>query len=161
MYKDVSSVQEWGKVAREASYLKELGGQDVNFGYIFGICVEENSEQSERLRKFKGRVVFQGNRVVNQYWEQAQFEDMGSSLATLEASISADAYECFDGNDTEMADAEQAYIQATLKGSDTWVLLPPDQWPDDWHGQYRRPVVKLTKAEARRNTGAFSPFSVF
>jgi hypothetical protein len=83
---------------------------------------------------------------VNQFWEQAQFEDMGSALATLEASRAADAYGCFEGNDIEAADAEQAYIQALLKGSDTWVALPPDQWPDHWHDKYWKPVVKLTRA---------------
>eukprot|EP00972_Heterocapsa_arctica_P062250 9176967-Heterocapsa_arctica.AAC.1 len=29
-------------------------------------------------RKFKGRVVFQGNRVTNQNWEAAIFQDLGS-----------------------------------------------------------------------------------
>jgi hypothetical protein len=71
---------------------------------------------------------------------------MGSAPATLEASRAADAYGCFEGNDVEAADAEQAYIQADLKGNDTWVALPPDQWPDDWHDKYHRPVVKLKKA---------------
>ena len=122
---DIDSVREWSSVAREAALLKESTGKDVNFGYVFGICVEKNSEQAAHLRKFKGRVVFQGNRVVNQFWEQAQFEDMGSAPATLEASRAADAYGCFEGNDIEAADAEQAYIQALLKGSDTWVALRP------------------------------------
>ena len=30
-------------------------------------------------RKYKGRVVFQGNRVVNQNWETAIFQDLGSA----------------------------------------------------------------------------------
>jgi hypothetical protein len=123
-----------------------MTGQDVNFGYVFGICVEKNSEQTADRRKFKGRVVFQGNRVVNLFWEQAQFEDMGSAPATLEASRAADAYGCFEGNDVQAADAEQAYIQAELKGTETWVALPEDQWPPHWHGKYHRPVVKLKKA---------------
>ena len=32
-------------------------------GYLFGICVEKNAELDPSLRKFKGRVVFQGNQV--------------------------------------------------------------------------------------------------
>ena len=30
--------------------------------------------------------------------------------------------------------AEQAYVQATLKGPTTWVLLPPEAWPEHWKG---------------------------
>ena len=30
----------------------------------------------------------------------------------------------------EQADAEQAYIQADLKGKETWILLPEEAWPD-------------------------------
>ena len=68
-------------------------------------------------RKFKGRVVFQGNRVVNQSWETAVFQDLGNSPATMDASRAADCYGCFPGHKTEIADAVQAYTQARLKGN--------------------------------------------
>eukprot|EP00972_Heterocapsa_arctica_P086558 12759454-Heterocapsa_arctica.AAC.1 len=44
------------------------------------MCVEKNSELPEGhpKRKFTGRVVFQGNRVTNQNWEAAIFQDLGS-----------------------------------------------------------------------------------
>ena len=69
---------------------------------------------------------YQGNRVVNQSREAALFQDLGSSPATLDASRAADAYGCVPGHDTEIADAEQAYIQADLKGTPSWVCLPPE-----------------------------------
>ena len=78
------------------------------------------------MRKYKYRVVFQGNRVVNQDYEAAVFEDLGSSPATLESSRACDMYGCAPGNDCEMADAEQAYVQALLTGTETWVCLPPE-----------------------------------
>ena len=34
----------------------------------------------------------------------------------------ADCYGCIAGNETQQAHAEQAYIQAELKGTETWVL---------------------------------------
>eukprot|EP00972_Heterocapsa_arctica_P101389 14942994-Heterocapsa_arctica.AAC.1 len=56
------------------------------------MCVEKNSElpAGHPKRKFKGRVVFQGNRVTNQNWEAAIFQDLGSCPATMEASRAAD-----------------------------------------------------------------------
>ena len=59
---DGNIVREWSDVAKEA----QDAGVEVNFGYLFGICVEKNSElpHGHPRRKFKGRVVFQGNRVT-------------------------------------------------------------------------------------------------
>ena len=53
---------------------------------------------------------------------------------------------CIPGNDCEQADAEQAYVQADLKGTETWVALPPEAWPPEWQGKWHRPVVRLLKA---------------
>ena len=45
------------------------------------------------------------------------------------------------------ADAKQAYVQAYLDTKvKTWVRLPPEYWPEDWHGKYKDPVVPLVKA---------------
>jgi hypothetical protein len=45
-----------------------------------------------------------------------------------------------------MADAEQAYVQATLKSEvPTWVELPRERWPASWAGM-RRPVCRLKLA---------------
>eukprot|EP00969_Alexandrium_andersonii_P187833 8299871-Alexandrium_andersonii.AAC.1 len=98
-------------------------------GYLFGICVGQNSElePTNPLRKCKYRVVFQGNRVVDQNYDAAIFQDLGSTPATLEASRVADASGAQPGFSTEVADAEQAYVQAELKGAPTWVCLPPNQ----------------------------------
>ena len=69
---DENKVREWSDVAKEA----QDAGVEVNFGYLYGICVEKNSElpPGHPKRKFKGRVVFQGNRVTNQNWEAAIFK---------------------------------------------------------------------------------------
>ena len=85
---DETVIREWSDLAREA----RRKGKDINFGYLFGICVEKGSELPEGHpnRKYKYRVVFQGNRVVNQDWEAATFEDLGSSPATLESSRACD-----------------------------------------------------------------------
>ena len=121
--------------------------KEVNLAYLFGICVEKGSElpDNDPNKKYKYRVVFQGNRVVNQDWEAATFEDLGSSPATMESSRACDMFGCAPGHDIEMADAEQAYIQAELKGMPTWVCLPSDERPEAWK-HMKRPAVLLKKA---------------
>ena len=83
----------------------------------------ENSElpDGHPKNKFKGRVVFQGNRVLNQNWEAAMFQDLGSNPATMEASRAADFYGSCPDNETQIADAEQACIQARLTGTPCWI----------------------------------------
>jgi hypothetical protein len=138
-----SLVREWGDVAAEA----RRKGEEIHFGYLFGICVEKNSELApgNPSRKYKGRVVFQGNRVTNQNWEVALFNDMGSAPATMDASRAADCYGCAPGHVSQVADAEQAFTQAELKGTPCWFCLPDDQRPKGW-SRFNRPVVPLLKA---------------
>ena len=73
------------------------------------------------------------------------FQDLGSSPATMEAAKAADAYGLCPGYDVEQADAEQAYVQADLKGPTTWVSLPPEARPPQWKDM-KRPVCPLVKA---------------
>ena len=145
----IKSVREWDVVAREArEKQKKDPSYRIHMGRLFGLMVEKGAElpKNDPRRKFKYRVVFQGNRVVTQNWETALFQDMGSSPASMEAGKYVDCHGCLPGHDTEQADAEQAYVQADLEGTETWVWLPPEAWPDEWHGKYRKPVVRLVKA---------------
>ena len=69
----------------------------------------------------------------------------------MEAGRAVDFVGCAPGNCLTTADAEQAYVQADLKGKETWVALPEEAWPDDWWDKtgsplYDRPVVRLYKA---------------
>ena len=112
---DEAVVREWSDVAAEA----RRTGHEVHMGMLFGFVVEENPDlpSGDPRRKFKGRVVFQGNNVVNQNWEAAMFQDLGNAPATLESSRIADCYGCFHGHACEQSDADQAYTQAPLKGT--------------------------------------------
>ena len=80
-------------------------------------------------QKFKYRVVFQGNAVVDENWEDAVFADAGAAPAMMEAARMIDMLGCNDGWTVEQADAEQAYVQSTLKGTETWVEIPQEAWP--------------------------------
>ena len=153
-----AKVRNWSSIASEA----RCTGKVVHLGRVFGIMVEKGAEleKGDKRRKFKYRVVFQGNNVVDQNWETAIFQDLGSSPASMEASKMADAYSCLPGNALEQADADQAYVQALLEGEDTWVQLPeeclnihrddpklrPLFWNADGTLKYDRPCVQLIRA---------------
>ena len=140
---DERSVLEWTTVADDA----RKAGVEASLGYLFGICVEKNSElpAGHPSRKYKGRVVFQGDRVVSQDWQRAMLEDLGNAPATMAAPRADDCFGCAPGHAIQMADAEQAYIQAELKGTPTWICLPPEQRTHAW-SKYHRPVCRLVKA---------------
>ena len=108
----------------------------VQFGRVHGICVEKNSELPEGHpnRKYKGRVVFLGNRVSNQDFEAATFADMGNAPANLESGRLADCYGACPGHASENADGVQAYLQARKRGDPCWVELPPDAHPGSVFG---------------------------
>ena len=53
------------------------------------------------------------------------FQDLGSAPATMEASKAADFCGCVPGNEIQVADADQAYVQAPMKGTPTWVAAAP------------------------------------
>ena len=68
---DPKTVREWSQVARE----HRQKDQEVHMGRLFGIVVEKGAElpPTDPRRKYKGRVVFQGNKVVNQDYQSAVF----------------------------------------------------------------------------------------
>ena len=77
-------------------------------------------------RQFKYTVVCQGPNVASQNWEEAMFQDLGSSPAPMGASKSVDAYGSLPGRDVEQADTEQACVRVMLDGRGTWILLPDE-----------------------------------
>jgi hypothetical protein len=81
---DESAVGEWKGVARQA----RTYGQTVHRGRVFAICVEENADLPEDHpgRKYKGRVVFEGNYVHGQNWEAALLQELSSCPATMDAA---------------------------------------------------------------------------
>ena len=87
--------------------------------------------------------------MVDQNYDIAIFHDIGNSPATMDASRSADMYGCAPGHGIQIADEEQAYIQADMQGSPTWICLPEEARPAWWKKKWpnmRRPVCLLKKA---------------
>lgn len=79
------------------------------------------------------------------------FQDLGSSPASMQAGKSVYCYACFPGHVCQQSGAEHAYVQAALKGTDTWIALPREAWPAHWFDKsgnplYDQPVVILLRA---------------
>ena len=81
---DYFEVRDWSEIASSA----RRGGTTVHLGRIFGIMVLKGSElpKNDPNRKYKYRVVFQGNNVVDQDWSAAKLQDLGSTPASMELS---------------------------------------------------------------------------
>ena len=115
-----------------ADYKKR--GQKVHICDVFSICVEKGTElrAGHPDRKMKGRVCLRGNGVKDEYHQWALFEELGSQPASMSSGKAVDIYGAQADYDTEVADAEMAYTQTPLRGTETHVRLPLDEWPLAW-----------------------------
>jgi hypothetical protein len=151
---DEKEVREWREVAQRV----KSKGIKAHVGRIFEIVVEKGSELplDHPARKFKGRVVYQGSNVRDEYGANAIFNELSSCPANMQAGKACDAYGLIEGHDEELCDAVQAYIQAdlgtTLRLADgniqqveTWVRIPKNRQPKGW-SKFVDPVVPLRKA---------------
>ena len=120
------SLSEWDDVAAKA----KAEGTEVHFGYLFGFMVIKGDEfnEGDPRRRWKYRIVFQGNEVKDQDWQVALFQQLATAPATLEAARVAEIYSCLPGHSVEVQDVEQAYISADLGGVPTYVQLPKELW---------------------------------
>ena len=75
----------------------------------------------------------------------ATFQDMGSAPASMASGKFSDSLGLLPEWKLTQADAVRAYTQALLKGTETWVRLPRDQWPKHWHSM-KDPVCRLRLA---------------
>lgn len=145
---------DWSSVI-EASRLRSIhkrpGSKKLHIGPVFGLCHEKGHllDVGDIRRYFKGRYVFQGNNVRDEWLNYVIFAELSSNPATMEASHSVDAYGAFPGHATEQADAEQAYVQADIDETNavTYVRIPKEFWPKSWIEQgFSDPVIRLRKA---------------
>ena len=62
---------------------------------------------------------------------------------------------CFEGNTVHVRDVEQAYLQADIEGTPTWVVLPQELWTPEMF-RMKCPVVKLKRAlYGHKNSGVY------
>ena len=75
----------------------------------------------------------------------AVFEELASSPAGMEASKFCDAYGLLPGHARMQANAEQAYTQADMAGSATWIDVPRHLYQPEWDPEERY-VMRMVKA---------------
>ena len=94
----------------------KASGKQIHLGRLFDICVLKGSELPEGHinRKWKGRVVFGGNNVQEEYGLAAAFPEAGSGASYACASKLLDAVSMFQGHVGEQSDAPAAYTQAEM-----------------------------------------------
>ena len=122
------------------------------------MCPVKGSELPEGHvnRKWKGRVVFGGNNVQDEYGLAAAFPEAGSGASYACASKLLDAVSMFPGHIGEQSDAPAAYTQAEMYEEDiehhntpTYIQLPEWQWNDAMREAHaktgRRPVCRLLR----------------
>ena len=117
------------------------------------LCHEKHAERNlpEHLKIYKGRLVFRGDLTKDEEGYLAVFSEQGTSASRLEAAKFMDALARFRLDDElecdgEEADAVSAYTQAKLGGPETWITIPMEYWPKEWHKWYTKedkPVVRL------------------
>ncbi len=115
-------------------------------GVLLGRRVDTGSEYhvGDLRRCWKYRVVFRGNDVNEQDWNVALFQEMASTPTTLKASRYSDFDSLVDpSHSSESRDVQQAYLQAELSGSPTYICLPKELWSATMH-KMKCPVVRLT-----------------
>ena len=97
----------------------------------------------EADRKWKGRIVFGGHKVKTATGQWALFQEIGAVPSTMSACRALlAAYAVTRDAKLYQSDCARAYIQAHMKGTDTYVRLPKAWWPKSWGSKYvPRPAV--------------------
>jgi hypothetical protein len=150
---DESSVCSYWEAQRQAKEKLEKTGVHTHFGTLFDLCVEKGSELEESKRRYKGRVVFGGHRIHDEFGLAAEFPEQGSGASMISASKLCDAVALLPGCSGEQSDATSAYTQSKLgtamKGPYivTWVEVPRSQWRPEWEkAGMTRPVCQLRQS---------------
>ncbi len=131
----------------------------VHIGRLFDFCVLKGSElaDGDPNKKHKGRVVFGGNNVRDEYGLAAMFPEQGSGASYAAASKLLDAVACLPGNNGQQSDAPAAYTQSDMYEQDiegheveTYVELLEWQWNDHMRAAHkntgRKPVCRLLRS---------------
>ena len=122
-------------------------GRKIHCGELMSICSIKHWE-TPSLSKYKGRIVFRGDIVKDEYNAAAVFQELSASPTTIHSANSAIAYGCIPGHKVTQADAIRAYVQSSLKSkAETWVAIPRELWPEEWHKMnFKKPMCRLHKA---------------
>ena len=142
---DVSKVREKKDVIAEA----RKTGDKVHIGYVCPLCFEKGSElpKGHPDRKLRARTVFLGNQVVDEYFQEAEMEGLGSAPPAMCDARAIQAASLAPGYVNTISDADSAYLQTWLAALvATWAAIPKEFWPEEWDGKFYEPCCPLILA---------------
>ena len=115
---DVSKVREKKDVIAEA----RKTGDKVHIGYVCPLCFEKGSELPEGHpdRKLRARTVFLGNQVVDEYFQEAEMEGLGSAPPAMSDARGIQAASLAPGYKHTISDADAASV--SLLSTFWWII---------------------------------------
>ena len=157
---DVTKVESKGVVMQRAREYNEKNRikKEVHFGSIKALCHIKNLERAQVEWQYKGRIVFRGDLVKDETGYKAVFTEQSTCASYMTGTKFLDIIARFPGCIGEDADATSAFTQITFDEAaeilgmayvpETWISLPKDRWPQEWHdlvakGELLDPVCPL------------------
>ena len=125
-------------------------GEDTKIAEVLTLAGIKHHELSPEYHKYKGRIVYRGDVIKDQFNQHVFFTE--AETTTTPAMFTALSLTLWFGCLTTIscADCIQAYLQCLLERN-TWVILPFEQWLEEWKKIYDpavRLAVKLIKSVA-------------
>ena len=141
VWDDASVMERSDRISEARSRNKTIHVAD-----LMSICSIKIWETPSK-RKHKGRVVFRGDNVKDNWGGEAPFGNLYSTPTNIQAMNIAIYFGMLTGHVIKVADAYKAYLQAMfLADADTFVTLPQELWKDSWRGRYKQPTMRLLRA---------------
>ena len=125
---DVTKVRPKAEVIAEANAKNE----SVHFGYRMDLCHLKHAELDPSLQKYKGRVVFRGDRVRDETGYFAVFIEQGAPASQMSAAKILDTIARMPRMSGQAADAVKAYTQVSLHRAHHLLGLPKEKCPYTW-----------------------------
>ena len=140
---DLQHPVSWREVSAKARSL----GTKAFIGDIMPLVYQKHAELigDDPKKIFKGRIVYRGDAIKDEFFEWALFGEVASSPSSMAASKAADFWGALPGHAVQYSDAEMAYTQADMGGDPTYVRLPKAWWPDSWH-KIADPCCRMLRA---------------
>ena len=123
-------------------------GRKLRVAELMTLCGVKHAELAPEFQKFKGRIVYRGDRVLDEFNNLVFFEETSTTPTGLIALNTSLFWGCLPGHSVSCSDAVQAYLQSELK-EETYVILPKELWLQGWEkrfGAQTRVVVRLRKS---------------
>ena len=122
--------------------------KEIKVAELLILCGIKHAELDVTKQKYKGRIVYRGDKVLTQNGDIVLFTEVSTSPTTMIALNMCLWWGALDGHATSTADAVQAFLQSYLPEDEpTYVILPRQLWLSSWKNRFHGKIaVKLRKS---------------